>query len=94
MLAVVVRARDFSLEMMDSKKLRGFSVGLQYRKPVAYTEARSLDHQKIVFRYKEIEGLLCRKHRKNSIVSIYRILGMQEVTFFRCFIHNFPPDSL
>ena len=28
MLAVVVRARDLSLEMRDSRKLSGFSIGL------------------------------------------------------------------
>jgi hypothetical protein len=53
----------------------------------------SSDSQTIVFRYKEIGGILCAKHRRNGIVSIYRILG-QEITFFQMFLTQYIPDFL
>jgi hypothetical protein len=45
--------------------------------------------QTIVFRCREVRGILCMKHRKNSVVPTYRILW-QEQNFFFNFTQSTP----
>jgi hypothetical protein len=47
--------------------------------------------QTMLFRYKDIEGLLCRKHRKIVLFRSKEYLS-RSITFLRFFRTQFPPD--